>query len=57
MLQVAGRADRKEKQGTVLVQTFNDEHEILKLLKKMILLGCKNEASQRKLFSIHHITD
>ncbi len=51
MLQVAGRAGRKEKQGTVLVQTFNDEHEILKLLKKNDFNRfIKNEASQRKLF-------
>ncbi len=51
MLQVAGRAGRKEKQGSVLIQTFNDNHEILKLLKENDFASfIKKEAAERRLF-------
>lgn len=33
MMQVAGRAGRKEKQGKVLLQTYDETHEVIQLLK------------------------
>ena len=33
MVQVAGRAGRKGKQGQVLIQTYDEDHEMFKMLK------------------------
>jgi len=52
MMQVAGRAGRKEKQGNVLVQTYNEEHEVIKLLKDHNYSQFYTEQiAERKLFN------
>lgn len=52
MMQVAGRAGRKSKQGKVFVQTFDEEHEIFNLLKNNDFNSFViNQAHERKLFN------
>jgi len=52
MMQVAGRAGRKGKQGQVLVQTYDEEHEIFSLLKAHDYTSfIDNQIEERKLFS------
>ena len=52
MMQVAGRAGRKGEQGQVLIQTYDEEHEIFKLLKKHdFSTFIKRQAQERKLFN------
>ena len=52
MMQVAGRAGRKGKQGKVLVQTYDEEHEIFGLLKANDYTSfIRQQVQERKLFS------
>ena len=52
MMQVAGRAGRKGKQGKVFIQTFDEEHEIFNLLKNNDFNSFViNQAHERKLFN------
>jgi primosomal protein N' (replication factor Y) len=52
MMQVAGRAGRKGKQGQVLIQTYNEEHEMFKMLKANdFTTFIKRQAEERKLFN------
>ena len=52
MMQVAGRAGRKGQQGKVLVQTYNEEHEIFGLLKANdYTVFIRKQVEERKLFS------
>ena len=51
MMQVAGRAGRKGKQGQVLIQTYDEEHEIFKMLKRNDFISfIKSQSHERKLF-------
>jgi primosomal protein N' (replication factor Y) len=51
MMQVAGRAGRKGKQGQVLIQTYDQEHEMFSLLKKNdFATFIKQQVEERKLF-------
>ena len=52
MMQVAGRSGRKGKQGQVLVQTYDDDHEIFGLLKANDYTSfIRQQVKERKLFS------
>ncbi len=52
MMQVSGRAGRKGKQGNVLVQTYNEENEIFRMLKSYdFSTFIKIQAKDRKLFN------
>ncbi len=52
MVQVAGRAGRKGKQGDVLIQTYNEENEIFRMLKSYdFSTFIKRQAKDRKLFN------
>jgi len=52
MLQVAGRSGRKGQQGLVLVQTYNEDHEIFKQLTSNNYTNfVKQQIKERKLFS------
>ena len=52
MLQVSGRAGRKDKQGQVLIQTYDEDHEIFRLLKANdFKTFIKRQADERKLFN------
>ena len=52
MMQVAGRAGRKGEQGKVLVQTYDEEHEIFGLLKANdYATFIRQQVEERKLFS------
>ena len=52
MMQVAGRAGRKGKQGQVLVQTYDEEHEIFDLLKANDYTSfIRQQVQERNLFS------
>jgi primosomal protein N' (replication factor Y) len=52
MMQVAGRAGRKGKQGQVLIQTYDEEHEMFKMLKANdFTTFIKRQAEERKLFN------
>ena len=52
MMQVAGRAGRKGKQGTVLLQTYNENHEVIQLLKADDFKQFYTEQiEERKLFN------
>ena len=52
MMQVAGRAGRKGKQGQVLVQTYDEEHEIFGLLKANDYAAfIAQQIKERKIFN------
>jgi primosomal protein N' (replication factor Y) len=52
MMQVSGRAGRKGKQGQVLVQTYDEEHEMFGLLKANDYTSfIRQQVQERKLFS------
>ena len=52
MMQVAGRAGRKGEQGQVLIQTYDEEHEMFALLKANNFgTFIKNQVEERRLFS------
>ena len=52
MMQVAGRAGRKGKQGKVLVQTYDEEHEMFGLLKANdYTTFIDKQIEERRLFS------
>ncbi len=52
MMQVSGRAGRKGKQGQVLVQTYDEEHEIFGLLKANDYTSfIRQQVQERKQFS------
>ena len=52
MMQVSGRAGRKGQQGQVLVQTYDEEHEIFGLLKVNNYTSfIHQQVQERKLFS------
>ncbi len=52
MMQVAGRAGRKGKQGQVLIQTYDERHEILKMLKTNdYKTFIKKQINERQLFN------
>jgi primosomal protein N' (replication factor Y) len=52
MMQVAGRAGRKGNQGQVFIQTYDEEHEIFKMLKEHDFISfIKIQAEERKLFN------
>ena len=52
MMQVAGRAGRKGEQGKVLVQTYDEEHEMFGLLKANdYATFIRQQVEERKLFS------
>ena len=52
MMQVAGRAGRKGKQGQVLIQTYDEEHEMFGLLKTNDYTSfIRQQVEERKLFT------
>jgi primosomal protein N' (replication factor Y) len=52
MMQVSGRAGRKGKQGNVLIQTYDQKHEMFKLLKANNYLDfIRKQLEERKLFN------
>jgi len=52
MMQVAGRAGRKEKQGNVMIQTYSEEYEIITLLKANNYLSfIQKQLEERKTFN------
>lgn len=52
MMQVAGRAGRKGNQGKVLIQTYDEDHEIFKMLKEHdYLVFFKRQNEERKQFN------
>ena len=52
MMQVAGRAGRKEKQGKVFLQTYDEKHEVIQLLKIHDLKQFyTKQIAERKLFN------
>jgi primosomal protein N' (replication factor Y) len=52
MMQVAGRAGRKGKQGNVLIQTYDQQHEMFKLLKVNDYVDfIRKQIEERKLFN------
>jgi primosomal protein N' (replication factor Y) (superfamily II helicase) len=52
MMQVAGRAGRKGKQGQVLIQTYDEEHEMFGLLKANDYTSfIRQQVEERKLFA------
>jgi primosomal protein N' (replication factor Y) len=52
MMQVAGRAGRKGQQGQVLVQTYDEAHEMFGLLKANDYTSfIRQQVQERKLFS------
>ena len=52
MMQVAGRAGRKGKQGQVLIQTYDEQHEIFGLLKANdYTTFIRQQVEERKLFA------
>ena len=52
MMQVAGRAGRKGKQGNVLIQTYDEQHEMFKLLKANDYVAfIRKQLEERKLFN------
>jgi primosomal protein N' (replication factor Y) len=51
MVQVSGRAGRKDKQGKVIVQTYSADHEIIDAVKNSDFLKMYNsQLAERKLF-------
>ena len=52
MMQVAGRAGRKGKQGKVLLQTYDDTHSVIQLLKAHDFKHFyREQIAERKLFN------
>ena len=52
MMQVAGRAGRKGQRGQVLIQTYDEDHEMFGLLKSNDYTGfIRQQIQERKLFS------
>lgn len=52
MMQVAGRAGRKGKQGKVLIQTYDEENEIFRMLKSYdVSAFIRMQAKDRELFN------
>ncbi|MEC7646038.1 MAG: primosomal protein N' [Bacteroidota bacterium] len=52
MMQVAGRAGRKGKQGKVLIQTYDEGHEMFEMLKSNdYKTFIKKQANERRLFN------
>lgn len=52
MMQVSGRAGRKGKQGHVLIQTYNEEHQIFGMLKSNdFTTFMRQQTEERKLFN------
>ena len=57
MMQVAGRAGRKGKQGQVLIQTYDEEHEMFGLLKSNDYTSfIRQQIQERKYFLIRLTT-
>lgn len=53
MVQVAGRAGRRENQGKVLIQTYTPDHPIFNwVIENDFQSFYKNEISERKMFSL-----
>jgi primosomal protein N' (replication factor Y) len=52
LAQVAGRAGRREKQGNVIIQAYDDEHRIIKqVIENKYLEMYNDELAERKLFN------
>jgi primosomal protein N' (replication factor Y) len=51
LTQVAGRSGRKNKQGKVIIQTSNPEHEVLKYINKNANNFYASQLEERKLFN------
>ena len=52
MVQVSGRAGRKHKRGKVLIQTYDDKHEIFEMIKKNDYISfIKKQSNERRLFN------
>ena len=52
LTQVSGRSGRKEKQGEVILQTYNTEQELIKYVRNYDYLNFfKNQISERELFN------
>ena len=54
MMQVAGRAGRKGQQGKVLIQTYDEEHEMFWVVKSRMIIQVlySQQVEERKLFSV-----
>ncbi len=52
MVQVSGRAGRKHTRGKVLIQTYDDQHEIFEMIKKNDYISfIKQQSNERRLFN------
>ena len=58
MVQVSGRAGRRDKSGTVILQTSQPEHPLIQMVQRFAYQEmAKMQLTERSMFHIRHITD